>query len=71
MVIEKELERLVTEFEKTLPQPSEDEQIKYELRNYECFYTGDLEDAFNALPYDKKRIIKVYNEEKKFALASL
>jgi hypothetical protein len=27
----------------------EEAQILYELRNYECFYTGDIEDAFDAL----------------------
>ena len=45
-----------------------DEYIKYELYNHECFYTGDLTDVYQILPYDNKRILKVYNEEKRNAL---
>jgi hypothetical protein len=43
----------------------EREHIVYELNNYECFYTGDLEDAFSALPYSQERITEVYNEVRK------
>lgn len=43
----------------------EREHIIYELNNYECFYTGDLEDAFSALPYSQERITEVYNEVRK------
>lgn len=45
----------------------QNEQIKFELYNYECFYTGNLTDAYRALPYKPERILKVYNEERKNA----
>ena len=40
-------------------------RILYELNNHECFYTGDVSDAFEALAgYDKKLIYKVYEENR-------
>jgi hypothetical protein len=47
-----------------------DECIKFELYNHECFYSGDLTDVFNILPYDNKRILEVYNKERKNAIAN-
>jgi hypothetical protein len=45
-----------------------DEQIKYELHNHECFYTGDITDVCHLLPqYSKERISKVYQAERKNA----
>jgi len=38
--------------------------ILYELKNYECFYSCDIEDAANVLPYPKKDIWKVYLKHK-------
>ncbi len=38
--------------------------ILAELRNHECFYTCDIEDAANVLPYPKKDIWKVYLKHK-------
>lgn len=46
-----------------------DEQIKYELYNHECFYTGDPSEVFDILPYSQERIIKVYQSERKHANA--
>lgn len=38
--------------------------IIYQLGNYECFYTGDISDALEALgdTFTRKEVIKVYNE---------
>ena len=43
--------------------------ILYELNNYECFYTGDIEDAINALgsDYTIEEVQEVYNIERKKA----
>jgi hypothetical protein len=37
-------------------------QILYELNNYECFYTGDIEDAFEVLKdtYSIEQVKKVF-----------
>ena len=44
----------------------QDEQIKYELYNHECFYTGDVERVCELLPdVPKDRILKVYHEERR------
>lgn len=37
--------------------------IVYELANHECYYTGDIEPAVEALGYPRKEVLKVYNEE--------
>lgn len=41
------------------------EQIAYELANHEAYYTGDLEDTYDALGgvYTMEEITKVYLEE--------
>jgi len=39
-----------------------DEYILYELENQECFYTYDLEEVYEMLPYSKAEINKVFNE---------
>lgn len=37
-------------------------EILYELRNHECFYTGDIEDAMDVLSnYTEKQVREVYN----------
>ena len=40
------------------------EAIKHELNNYECYYTGDITEALNALGkgYTRAEVLKVYNE---------
>jgi len=40
--------------------------IADELSNYECYYTGDISDALNALGegYTREEVIQVYNIEK-------
>lgn len=41
--------------------------ILYELENHECFYTGDITDAYRLFPeLDKKEVTKIY---KKYANA--
>ena len=37
-----------------------EQHILYELQNYECFYSGDIEDAMPVLPYPRKDVWKVY-----------
>jgi len=39
--------------------------IVYELGNYECFYTGDIDEAVDALgkEYTREEVLKVYREE--------
>lgn len=39
--------------------------IVYELGNYECFYTGDISEALDALGsgYTRAEVLKVYHEE--------
>lgn len=47
------------------------EVILYELNNYECFYTGDIEDALprlHDLGYTTEEIKKVYHANREFAL---
>jgi hypothetical protein len=36
--------------------------ILYELNNHEAFYTYDIEQAFNCLPYSKEEVQKVFNK---------
>jgi len=45
----------------------EDKEILYELENHEAFYTGDIEDTFEALEkkYTREHIWKVYNKNSK------
>lgn len=44
----------------------QDEHIKYELYNHECFYMGDPQTVCDLLPmYDHARILKVYQSERK------
>ena len=39
--------------------------ILYELNNYECFYTGDIDDACEALPtVSRKEVLKVYKKHR-------
>lgn len=40
-------------------------EILYELRNHECFYTGDIEDALEVLPYGKDEVMDVYLKHRK------
>ena len=42
------------------------QNIVYELANYECYYTGDIQPAIDALGagYTTKEVLKVYNEER-------
>ena len=45
-------------------------EIAYQLNNYECYYTGDITDALNALgsDYTKEEVLKVYRANfKKYA----
>ena len=50
----------------------QDEQIKSELYNHECFYVGDPSAVYDLLPeYSKERILKVYKGEFKTAVANL
>ncbi len=47
------------------------EVILYELNNYECFYTGDIEDALprlHDLGYTTEEVKKVYHANREFAL---
>lgn len=47
------------------------EVILYELRNYECFYTGDIADAMprlTELGYTAAEVKKVYHSNREFAL---
>jgi hypothetical protein len=41
-----------------------EDHIKYELNNYECYYTGDITPALSVLPYPKKDILKIFYKEK-------
>jgi hypothetical protein len=36
--------------------------ILYELNNHEAFYTYDIEQAFNSLPYSRDEVQKVFNK---------
>lgn len=43
-----------------------DEEIRFELANHECYYTGDPSTVIELLPnYDPQRIINVFNTERK------
>lgn len=45
--------------------------ILYELNNYECFYTGDIEDALPVLKdlgFTEKQVKTVYHKNREFAL---
>jgi len=59
--------KLITQWEKSEIKKLKDgkeQHILHELRNHECFYTCDIEDAANVLPYPKKDIWKVYLKHK-------
>ncbi len=47
MAIEKDLDYLVAEFEKTLPQPSEDEFVTYEIAQSKAIYGRDIFHLFS------------------------
>ena len=40
------------------------DNIKYELANHECYYTGEIQDAIDALGkgYTYKEVFKIYSE---------
>ena len=43
------------------------EVIRYELNNYECYYTGDIEDAFGVLKnygLTRDQVLAVYHNKK-------
>ncbi len=45
--------------------------ILYELNNYECFYTGEIEPALEVLlplGFSRKQVVKVYHDNREFAL---
>lgn len=47
------------------------EVILYELGNYECFYTGDIQDALEVLEplgYTVEQVKEVYHANREFAL---
>jgi len=55
-------------------QKKREDMIIYELNNYECFYTGDITDAFEALKGEgitKAEVLKVYKKNYKLQTASL
>lgn len=57
--------KLISQWEKTEIKKLKDgkeKHILYELRNHECFYTHDIEDAANVLPYPKKDVWKVFQK---------
>jgi hypothetical protein len=58
-------------YKKELKKAKEEKEkaILYELRNFEAFYTGDLEEVFQCFNglYTKSDIIKVYKNNKKYA----
>lgn len=59
--------KLINQWEKSEIKKLKDgkeQHILYELRNHECFYTCDIEDAANVLPYPKKDVWKVYLKHK-------
>jgi hypothetical protein len=47
-------------------QSKKSEAILYELNNYECFYTGDITDAYEVLKdlYTRKEVEEVYRNYK-------
>jgi len=43
--------------------------IKYELANYESYYTGEIDDALEVLEeywYTREDVLKVFNEQKEY-----
>jgi|AntDeeMinimDraft_5_1070356.scaffolds.fasta_scaffold07987_3 hypothetical protein len=42
------------------------ENIKYELSNYECYYTGEIDEAIQALGkgYTRKEVLAVFQKER-------
>jgi hypothetical protein len=54
-------------------QVNKEEAILYELYNYECFYTGDITDAYEALSdtYTKEEVQEVYRNHRQKAQESL
>ena len=48
------------------------ENILFELRNYECFYVGDIDDAMPALgsDYTREEVQQVFNESRKKEVAA-
>ena len=40
------------------------QHIAFELANHECYYTNDISDALNALPYTREEVLKVYVKER-------
>lgn len=57
--IRKEETRQIKESKKLV-----EDHIKYELANYESYYTGDISEACKVLPYPKKQILKIYVQER-------
>lgn len=45
---------------------NEESEILYQLKNYECFYTYDIEDAYNVLKdrYTLEEVWKVFHDNK-------
>jgi len=66
----KTLSKWYKEAKKTV---KKEEAILYELYNYECFYTGDITNAYEALSdsYTKEEVLQVYYNHKNEAQASL
>lgn len=62
------LDKITAETDRSLKEnkEGEEEAILYELRNYECFYSYDLNDVFDAFEgvYTQKRIREVFNKYK-------
>lgn len=55
-------------------QKKKEDMILYELNNYECFYTGDVTDAFETLKGEgitKAEILKVYKKNYQLQTANL
>lgn len=60
--------KLINQWEKTEIKKLKDGKelhILHELRNHECFYTCDIEDAANVLPYPRKDVWKVFLKYRK------
>lgn len=46
---------------------NDNEVIRYELNNYECYYQGDIEDAMprlSELGYTREQVLKVFKNKK-------
>lgn len=74
--VEKYLEGIKTLnnwYKQAKKQVKAEEAILYELNNYECFYSGDLSDAYDALSdtYTKEEIQAVYRKHTHKAILSL